>query len=113
MIGRGCIYEQSKSCFALDGVDIEQLTHKDSRKLDTRNSRYMKKFAAGKIIGLHNLIPVFQEKVEIVHFTDKSMVAELHEINIAELRRVINSNGKNIKALWDQLLPKALLLLFE
>ena len=35
----------------------------------------MKKFAAGKIIGLQNLIPIFQEKTEIVHFTDMTMVA--------------------------------------
>ena len=54
---------------------LDSLTHKEYRNLDTRTLKYMKKFAAGKIIGLQNLIPIFQEKTEIVHFTDMTMVA--------------------------------------
>ena len=82
MIGHGCIYEHNISCFARDdfskGVGIldpanksqsskieinyDYLTSKDARIQDTRTLMYMKKFAAGKIIGLQNLIPIFQEK---------------------------------------------------
>ena len=73
----------------------------------------MKKFAAGKVIGLQNLIPAFQEKTEIVHFTDNLMVAELSEVDIDKLRNIINEDAQALKALWNNLLPSALLLLFN
>ena len=41
------------------------------------------------------------------------MVAELLEINVDKLRSVINENSEVLEALWEQLLPGALLLLFN
>ena len=73
----------------------------------------MKKFGAGKVLGLHNLIPVFQEKAEIVNFSDNVMVAELHKVDIEMLRHVLSTNKDVLQALWQNLLPSALLLLFN
>ena len=52
----------------------------------TRDMKYKKKFAAGKIIGLQNLIPGLAEKSEIVFFTENNIVAEIHEVDVEELR---------------------------
>ena len=38
----------------------------------TRDMKYKKKFAAGKIIGLQNLIPGLAEKSEIIFFTENN-----------------------------------------
>ena len=49
----------------------------------------------------------------MVFFTDNSMVAEMHEVNVEPLRRVIREDRNVLKALWEKLLPGVLLLLFN
>ena len=75
--------------------------------------KYSKKWSAGKIIGLQNILPVFVDHAEMVYFTDNSMVAEMHEIDVEPLRRVIRENKEVLRALWQKLLPSVLLLLFN
>ena len=41
------------------------------------------------------------------------MIAELQEINIEKLREIINSNAHVLEALWSELMPGILLLLFN
>jgi len=41
----------------------------------TESIRYSKKFTAGKIIGLQNILPQFADKTDVVFFTDNHMVA--------------------------------------
>lgn len=96
-------------------LNIDELMQKQEGhgKLKTHERNYMKKFAAGKIIGLQNLIPVFQEQAEIVYVTDNVMVTELHEVDIEMLRSVINSNKNVLQALWQNLMPGVLLMLFN
>jgi len=60
----------------------------------------MKKYAAGKVIGLQNLLPQFAEKTEVVHFTANMMVAELHEIDVELLRKVLFTDRDALEALW-------------
>ena len=84
----------------LDHIAGMTKIQKGRGKVKTKDLKYMKKFAAGKIIGLQNLIPDFQEKTEIVHFTDNLMVAELYEIDVMKLRKIINEDAGTLKALW-------------
>ena len=48
--------------------------------------KYKRKLAAGKIIGLQNLIPGLAEKSEIVFFTENHMVCEITEVDVESLR---------------------------
>ena len=41
------------------------------------------------------------------------MVAELYEIDITKLRKIISEDAVSLKALWHNLLPSVLLLLFN
>ena len=41
------------------------------------------------------------------------MVAELYEIDITKLRKIISEDAVTLKALWHNILPSALLLLFN
>ena len=66
----------------------------------TQETRYNMKFTAGKIIGLQNIIPAFQDQSELVFFTDNNMVAEMQEVNIEVLRRCINEDRNALKKLW-------------
>ena len=77
-----------------DGMDdeIDALKTKMSKDTLTKNMKYKKKFASGKIIGLQNLIPGFEEKTEIVFYTENSMIAEIHEVDVESLRDVLNED---------------------
>ena len=41
------------------------------------------------------------------------MVAELYEIDITKLRKIISEDADSLKALWQNILPSVLLLLFN
>ena len=108
LISRGCVFEHLKSEFKPSTLDrqfsirnkaIKRRLKKTeiSRNIDsfktkmkkdniTKLMKYKKKFAAGKIIGLQNLIPGVAEKSEIVFFTENNMVAEVHEVDVESLR---------------------------
>ena len=100
LVSRGCVFEHLKSEFKpltldqqfsfrnktikrhLKKADLYKSisTFKTRMKKEnfTRVMKFKKKFAAGKIIGLQNLIPGLAEKCEIVFFTENNMVAEIH-----------------------------------
>ena len=81
LISRGCVYEHLKSDFSADTIDrqfslrnkkiskhlkqktyhsLEKMTSKPSSKnTKVEKLKYTKRFAAGKIIGLQNIIPEF------------------------------------------------------
>ena len=71
----------------------------------------MKKFGAGKIIGLQNILPIFADNAETVFFTDNTMVSEVYEVNIEPLRIAITEDREVLRALWVQLLPGVILLI--
>lgn len=71
----------------------------------------MKKFGAGKIIGLQNILPIFAEHSETVFFTDNSMVTEIYEVDVEVLRRAISEDATMLAALWKQLMPGVILLI--
>ena len=49
----------------------------------------------------------------MVFFTDNSMVAEMHEIDLEPLRRSLSQDKQVLQSLWEKLLPGVLLLLFN
>lgn len=77
----------------------------------TRDMKYKKRFSAGKIIGLQNLIPGLAEKSEMVFFTENNMVSEIHEVDVESLRQVLAEDAHVLTGLWNKLLPDVLLLL--
>ena len=81
------------------------------KKENEKLLKYQKKFTAGQIIGLQNILPVFADRTELVLFTDNSMVAEIHKVDVEKLRKVIKEDKKALKALWQKLLPSCLILL--
>ena len=108
LISRGCVFEHLKSEFkplTLDrqfsirnkaikrhlkktetAIIIDSFKAKTKKDNVTKLMKYKKKFAAGKIIGLQNLIPGVAEKSEIVFYTENMMVAEVHEVDVESLR---------------------------
>ena len=80
--------------------DIDALKTKMSKESLTKAMKYKKKFASGKIIGLQNLIPGFEEKSEIVFYTENSMIAEIHEVDIESLREVLDEDKDVLELLW-------------
>ena len=76
------------------------MTHKAKKNTLTKDVKYSKKFSAGKIIGLQNVIPGFALQDEVVFFTDNFTVAELHEIDVDELRKVIDVDSSILQTLW-------------
>ena len=72
--------------------EIDSLKTRMSKDSLTKEMKYKKKFASGKIIGLQNLIPGFEEKSEIVFYTENSMIAEIYEIDVELLRDVLNDD---------------------
>lgn len=71
----------------------------------------MKKFGAGKIIGLQNILPIFADHSETVFFTDNTMVTEVFEVDVEPLRQTLNEDREMLRALWKELLPGTLLLI--
>lgn len=71
---------------------LKNMTKRPHLDTKTNMMKYSKKCSAGKIIGLQNILPVFADKAEMVLFTDNSMVAEMHEINVEPLRQVIRED---------------------
>ena len=49
---------------------LNNMTKRQSKDNLTKSMKYSKKFAAGKIIGLQNILPVFADHAELVYFTD-------------------------------------------
>ena len=70
---------------------MDVLTTKNRKGL-LKNLIYSKKFSAGRIIGLQNILPEFAEQAEVVFFTNNFMVAELHEIDVSELREAVTED---------------------
>ena len=79
---------------------IDSLKARMSKDSLTKDMKYKKKFASGKIIGLQNLIPGFEEKSEIVFYTENSMIAEIYEIDVELLRDVLNEDKDVLEQLW-------------
>ena len=80
--------------------EIDSLKARMSKDSLTKEMKYKKKFASGKIIGLQNLIPGFEEKSEIVFYTENSMIAEIYEIDVELLRDVLNEDKDILEQLW-------------
>ena len=92
---------------------LKNMTRRPNSDTKTNMMKYSVKCSAGKIIGLQNILPVLADKAEMVLFTDNSMVAEMHEINVEPLRQVIGEDREVLRQLWQKLLPGVLLLLFN
>jgi hypothetical protein len=92
---------------------LDQMVAQSKFKTQEKTSKkhYTKKFGAGKIIGLQNLLPIFADHANTVFYTDNSMVAELHQVDIEPLRQAIAEDRDVLKKLWLELLPGALLLI--
>ena len=58
--------------------ELDALKTRMSKDSKTKDMKYKKKLASGKIIGLQNLIPGFEEKTEIVLYSENSMIVEIH-----------------------------------
>ena len=67
-------------------MTLKEFNKERRRDIKTKDTKYKKKFAAGKIIGLQNLIPGLAEKSEIVFFTENHMVCEISEVDVESLR---------------------------
>ena len=66
---------------------ISDLTRKPNQKdVGTKGIQYTRKYVAGKVIGLQNILPEFADHGEVVFFTDNHMVAEIYELDIEPLR---------------------------
>ena len=89
---------------------VDAMTHKQKRR-ELKVMKYSKKFAAGKVIGLQNIIPEFAEQTEMVIFTDNNMVAELHEVDVGPLREELGKNRQVLEKFWRLIMPSALMLL--
>jgi len=51
----------------------------------TKDRHYSKKFAAGKVVGMQNILPGIAETSNVVFFTDNTMQTELIELDVEPL----------------------------
>ena len=110
LISRGCVYEHLQADFNFDTIDKEFIkrnkdlkAHLHERQMRmstesnshstapfkaklTKNRHYSKKFAAGKIVGLQNILPGVAEVSNVVYFSDNLIASELVEIDIEPLK---------------------------
>ena len=59
-----------------------------------KDTNYTRKITPGRLIGLQNLIPQIQQQSETVYFTDNHMVTQLYEVNVEELRKILDEDSE-------------------
>ena len=73
---------------------------KQSEVKTTKGLLFSRKHTAGKVVGIQNLLPQFQDQGETVFFTDNNMVVQLYEIDVAALRAVFMGDRDLLLKLW-------------
>ena len=143
LITKGAVYEHLKKDLSIENIDPRfagdnkqmrptfkrQVTSKQEKRnrmkrtlslmahkqihAPVKETNYSRKITAGKVIGLQNVLPHFQDHAETVFFTDNHMVGQLYEVDVAALRQRLGESRSTVAELWELILPSSLLLLHK